>query len=140
MAELKNARTEAGDDKTILIRRYKNLPLQNRHQVRHHLENNPYPEVLAHVANVPGSHSFWWIFDVYFAQFLDIWFHGVSSLRGLYHRIHKNYAEDHLLRALDIISVHFFEGDVLVVKVKFQKSISCLQSDTLMDHIQKKKG
>ena len=32
------------------------------------------------VANVPGSHSFWWIFDVFFAQFLDIWFHGVFLL------------------------------------------------------------
>ena len=28
----------------------------------------------------PGSHSFWWIFDVFFAQFLDIWFHGVFLL------------------------------------------------------------
>ena len=30
------------------IRRYKSLPLQNRHQVRHHLENNPYPEAVSY--------------------------------------------------------------------------------------------
>lgn len=67
------------------IRRYKSLPLQNRHQVRHqvrhHLENNPYPEVLLRsCGECPGSHAFWWIFDVFFAQFLDIWFHGVFLL------------------------------------------------------------
>ena len=42
--------------------------------------------ILAHMANVLGRHSFWWIFYVFFAQFLDIWFHGKHPpLRGLYH-------------------------------------------------------
>ena len=39
----------------------------------------------AHMANVLGCHSFRWIFYVFFAQFLDIWFHGkCPPLRGLY--------------------------------------------------------
>src|SRR5699024_2340238 len=40
----------------------------------------------AHMADVLGRHSFRWIFHVFFAQFLDIWFHvKYPPLRGLYH-------------------------------------------------------
>ena len=42
--------------------------------------------ILAHMANVLGCHSFGWILYVFFAQFLDIWFHDKHPpLRGLYH-------------------------------------------------------
>src|SRR5699024_12814068 len=38
------------------------------------------------MANVLGCHSFGGILYVFFAQFLDIWFHGKQPpLRGLYH-------------------------------------------------------
>lgn len=40
--------------------------------------------ILAHMANVLGCHSFWWMFYVFFAQCLHIWFHGkYPPLRGL---------------------------------------------------------
>ena len=32
--------------------------------------------ILTHMADVLGRHSFRWIFYVFFAQFLDIWFRG----------------------------------------------------------------
>ena len=87
------------------IRRYKSLPLQNRHQVRHHLENNPYPEVLLRSCGECPWKSFLLVdFRCIFCavpRYLVSWC--FPPLRGLYHRIHKNYAEDHLLRALDII-------------------------------------
>ena len=41
--------------------------------------------ILAHMANVLGCHSFWWILYVFFAQFPYISFHGRHlTLIGLY--------------------------------------------------------
>ena len=61
-----NQQGNGHDNRTMVrFRRYKNLLLQtNRQKGRLHSENNPY----------------------FFAQFLDIWFHGKQPpLRGLYH-------------------------------------------------------
>lgn len=75
------ARRRARRQDDSWIRRYKNLPLQNRHQVRHHLENNPYPEVLLRSCGECPWKSFLLVdFRCIFAQFLDIWFHGVFLL------------------------------------------------------------
>ena len=63
------------------IKKDKNRPHQILHQDRHHLENNPYPEVLLRSCGECPWKSFLLVdFRCIFAQFLDIWFHGVFLL------------------------------------------------------------
>ena len=108
------ARRRAQRQDASWIRRYKSLPLQNRHQVRHHLDlfilKNIRETTLVTVKEAVEQSTVFkkkvtkvFINSIFCAvpRYLVSWC--FPPLRGLYHRIHKNYAEDHLLRALDII-------------------------------------